>query len=115
MTTTSKRPKAKTTKPATRPAPDPATTKPAREERELINRHEAGSRLRCARESAGLSIDDACRLMGVSRSRITQIELGYKVLIWTRLLWWIDRLGLDPALVVPEFFTPKATNKRSNK
>lgn len=93
------------------PSPAPKVAPKAKEESEAIDRQEAGSRLRCARESAGVSFDDACSRLGISKSRLSQIEYGRKVFSWPRLIHWTVTLGLDPALVVPEFFTAMPKKK----
>lgn len=37
-----------------------------------------GKRLRELRENSGYSIQDVCRILGVGRSYVVQLELGYK-------------------------------------
>lgn len=68
----------------------------------MIDATEAGRRLRAAREATGISQSEAGRRLGVPHARVGEYEAGRKVMAWTRLVWYVETLGLDWRLVLPE-------------
>lgn len=72
-----------------------------------LDRFEAGRRLRAAREAKGLSQVEAARILGVAPPKLSEWERGRRVFDWTRLVAYVDALGLDWRIVLPE-----ATSRR---
>jgi transcriptional regulator with XRE-family HTH domain len=61
-----------------------------------------GDRLRRAREAAGWSQKAAAERLGVAKARISEYEAGRRSPRATLVLLMIERLGLDPGIVLPE-------------
>ena len=69
----------------------------------MLDRAECGRRIKAAREAAGLTQDQAAELLGVKRPTFAQYELGRRVPSWLNLYELIERLKLDPAILMPEY------------
>lgn len=72
---------------------------------ESLDRKESGQRFRRAREALGLTRTQAALLVGLKMTRIQEIESGVQV-TWSKMLWLIRSIGLDPRIMVPELFAP---------
>lgn len=70
----------------------------------MIDRIEAGRRLRDARKAAGYSQEKAAARLGINRPALSDLERGKRVPGWPRMVEIVTTLGLDPKAVVPEFF-----------
>jgi len=75
----------------------------------MIDRIEAGERLRDARKNANLSQEAAARMLGMTRQQLSGLETGRRVPTWPRLVEMVEKLGLDPRMIVPEFFASTTT------
>lgn len=64
---------------------------------------EFGRRLRAARMATGLNQTQAATKLGLKQPSYAPYELGRKVPSVVNLMAWIDVLGLDPAIIFPEF------------
>lgn len=69
---------------------------------EPLGRHEAGRRLKAAREARGLTQSAAATMLGVQQSHVSRWERGVAVFLWTDLAWYVATLGLDWSIVLPE-------------
>jgi transcriptional regulator with XRE-family HTH domain len=69
-----------------------------------IDRDEFGRPFKAARQATGLSQAEAAAAVGVPQPRIAEYEAGRVVPPTLRLLEIIEVIGLDPALLFPEFF-----------
>jgi transcriptional regulator with XRE-family HTH domain len=70
----------------------------------MIDRAEAGRRIKAARESIGLTQLSAATCLGMPRQQLSQIENGRRVPAWPVMVEIVTKLGLDPRTVVPELF-----------
>ena len=64
---------------------------------------ESGRRLRAARTITGLNQTQAAEKLGMKQASYAPYELGNKVPSWMKLMQWIEKLNLDPAILFPEF------------
>lgn len=81
----------------------------------MIEREECGRRLRAAREQAGLTQEGAAVRLGIGRESYSQYELGRRVPSWTQLYRFLDRLDLDPHIVMPEYVPASKRRHRARK
>jgi transcriptional regulator with XRE-family HTH domain len=65
---------------------------------------ECGHRLAAARLARKLSQGDAAKLVGCTRQYISWLENGSGVMDWNRLVAYVDVLGLDWKIVLPEAY-----------
>jgi transcriptional regulator with XRE-family HTH domain len=78
----------------------------------MIEREECGRRLKVAREATGLSQTEAAARLEWKQPTLSQYESGARVPSWIVLLEMVEKLGLDPAIVFPEFARPRAKSNR---
>ena len=69
-----------------------------------MTREEFGRRFKAARAAAGLTQAESAALLRIPQPRIAEYESGFRVPPVDRLVTIIDRLGLDPRILFPEFF-----------
>jgi DNA-binding transcriptional MerR regulator/quercetin dioxygenase-like cupin family protein len=67
----------------------------------IDHRHEYGPRIRAARKAKGLTLEQASRKAGISRSTLSSIELGYRTVTPHLLSSIADALGLTMTAFVP--------------
>jgi transcriptional regulator with XRE-family HTH domain len=77
-----------------------------------ITPEEAGRRIRLAREKVGFSQTQAAKKLKITQPRLSEMERGLKVTTWTRLVAIVKILGLDPKVIVPEFFGLDSKSRR---
>jgi transcriptional regulator with XRE-family HTH domain len=70
----------------------------------MMTREEFGRRFKAAREAAGLTQLEAAQALGQRQPRIAEYESGKRVPPIPHLVEIVLTLGLDPRLLVPEFF-----------
>jgi DNA-binding transcriptional MerR regulator/quercetin dioxygenase-like cupin family protein len=67
----------------------------------IDHRHEYGPRIRAARKAKGLTLEQASRMAGVSRSTLSSIELGHRTVTPHLLSRIADALSLTMTAFVP--------------
>ncbi len=70
-----------------------------------MTRPEFAARFKAAREALGLTQAEAAAAIGVPQPRVAEYESGVRVPPTLRLIEIIETLGLDPAILFPEFFS----------
>jgi ribosome-binding protein aMBF1 (putative translation factor) len=73
-----------------------------------------GERLREARIAAGYATQEAAaKALGIKQPLISQYEAGERIPPITRLIEIVAALGLNPRLLVPEWWPGKSRRKKS--
>jgi transcriptional regulator with XRE-family HTH domain len=70
----------------------------------MLTKSKFGKRLRAARDAVGCTQAEAAEVLGVSRGTYAQYEAGRREPGVLRVLAMVKKLGLDPAILFPEFF-----------
>jgi transcriptional regulator with XRE-family HTH domain len=78
----------------------------------MIDSEECARRLRAAREATGLTQGQAAERLGIKRPTYTQYEVGRRVPSWVTLYHLIEKLGLNPAIIFPEYVAAKKGGKK---
>ncbi len=66
-----------------------------------------GLRFRDARKAVGLTQKAAAKILDIPQPRISEYERGRVMPPMPRIMELIERLGLEPRIIFPEFFTPR--------
>jgi ribosome-binding protein aMBF1 (putative translation factor) len=102
------RPAGPTPDPGPSPRPGPARKPVSDAERRF------GKRLKAARLAAGYATQAAAaKALGVKQPLISQYEAGERIPPITRLIEIVAALGLNPRLLVPEWWPGKSRRKKS--
>jgi transcriptional regulator with XRE-family HTH domain len=80
-----------------------------------ISRREAARRFRAALDATGKSRYQLAIDLDISRARLSEYEnpdpAHGRIPSWTRMLWMVKKLGLDPAVIYPEIVGKKSKKK----
>jgi transcriptional regulator with XRE-family HTH domain len=80
-----------------------------------ISKHEAARRFKAALDTTGESRYKLAKLLDLTRGRLSEYENldpeKCRLPSWTRMLWMVKKLGLDPAVIYPEIVGKKSKKK----
>lgn len=80
-----------------------------------MTREEFAARFKAARQATGLTQVQAAEQIGIPQSRIAEYETAVAIPSAVKLFEIVQVLGLDPAILFPEWFAARPRRRRTAK